>query len=155
MSTTLINDLINRKEIHFGDNVLQIIDLFARKQESTTKLDDKFFSQYWQAYAWCAILGFHYEKRIEKAELPNKQSFYFHTIWNGSQDIAHGLILMALGALKQEDASKMFDSRKLLTIISEHAEGGAKYVLDIKETPGLERKFDSPDDYLLELLERK
>lgn len=152
---TLINDLINKKEIHFGEGVLKIIDLFSRKQESTSKIDDKFFSKYWQAYAWCAIIGFYNNKRIEGASLPNKTSFYFHTIWNGSQDIANGLLLMAIGKIESDEVKEILNPRKLLTIISEYAEGGANYIFDIRETPGSERMFDSPDDFLLEILKRK
>ena len=34
---------INKKNVHYGSNVEQIRNLFARKQESLSKKDDKFF----------------------------------------------------------------------------------------------------------------
>jgi hypothetical protein len=39
-------------------------------------------------------------------------------------------------------------------IIIEYAEGGAKHILEIRQTPGFERKFDSPDDYIMEVMKR-
>jgi hypothetical protein len=145
----------NKKNVHYGNYVEQIKDLFARKQESLKKQDDKFFSKYWQVYAWAAIIGFINDKREEGAELPFQSSFQFQMITNGSDTIANGLLLMALGKVKTLDIKDILSSRKLLTIISEYAEGGAKYILEIRQTPGFERKFDSPDDFFIEIIKRK
>lgn len=146
---------INRRNVHYGNYVEQIKDLFARKQESLKKQDDKFFSKYWQVYAWAAIIGFKNDKREEGADLPYQSSFQFQMITNGSDTIANGLLLMAIGKVKTKEVKEILNSRKLLTIISEYAEGGAKHILEIRQTPGFERKFDSPDDYLIEIIKRK
>lgn len=145
---------INKRNVHYGNYVEQIKDLFARKQESLKKQDDKFFSKYWQVYAWAAIIGFINDKREEGAELPFQSSFQFQMITNGSETIANGLLLMALGKIEAKEAKGILNSRKLLTIISEYAEGGARHILEIRQTPGFERKFDSPDDYLIEIIKR-
>jgi hypothetical protein len=145
---------INKRDVHYGNNLEQIKDLFARKQETLKKQDDKFFSRYWQVYAWAAIIGFVNNKREEGAELPFKNSFQFQMITNGSETIANGLLLMAFGKVKDSDVKDLLNARNLLTIISEFAEGGAKHILEIRQTPGFERKFDSPDDYILEILKR-
>jgi len=145
----------NKKNVHYGNYVEQIKDLFARKQESLKKQDDKFFSKYWQVYAWAAIIGFINDKREEGADLPFKNSFQYQMITNGSDTIANGLLLMALGKIKTLIIKDILNSRKLLTIISEYAEGGAKYILEIRQTPGFERKFDSPDDFFIEIIKRK
>ena len=145
---------INERNVHYGNYVEQIRDLFARKQESLRRQDDKFFSKYWQVYAWAAIIGFIHNKREEGIDLPNKSSFQFQMITNGSETIANGLLLMAIGKIEGKEAKDILNSRKLLTIISEYAEGGAKHILEIRQTPGYERKFDSPDDYFMELLKR-
>lgn len=145
---------INRRKVHYGNYVEQIRDMFARKQESLKKQDDKFFSKYWQVYAWAAIIGFINDKREEGAELPNQTSFEYQMITNGSQSVADALLLMAIGKVEAKEAKDILNSRKLLTIISEYAEGGAKHILEIRQTPGWERKFDSPDDYLIEIVRR-
>lgn len=145
---------INKRNVHYGANVEQIRDMFARKQESLRTKDDKFFSKYWQVYAWAAIIGFVNNKREENAELPNQSSFQYQMITNGSDTIANGLLLMAIGKIEAKEAKDILNSRKLLTIISEYAEGGAKHILEIRQTPGYERKFDSPDDYLIEIVKR-
>jgi hypothetical protein len=143
---------INKRNVHYGNNVEQIRDMFARKQESLSKKDDKFFSKYWQVYAWSAIIGFINDKRELGADLPNQSSFQYQMITNGSESIAHALLLMAIGKVEASKADDFLNSRKLLTIISEYAEGGAKHILEIRQTPGYERKFDSPDDFLLEVV---
>ena len=145
---------LNKRNVHYGEYVVQVRDLFARKQESIKREDDKFFSKYWQVYAWSAIIGFVNEKRINGADLPNQSSFQYQMISNGSDDIASGLLLMAIGKIDSNNVEDKLNSRKLLTIISEYAEGGAKYVLEIRETPGHERKFNSPDDYFYEVVSR-
>lgn len=145
---------INRRKVHYGNYVEQVRDMFARKQESLKKQDDKFFSKYWQVYAWAAIIGFINDKREEGAELPNQTSFEYQMITNGSQSVADALLLMAIGKVEAKEAKDILNSRKLLTIISEYAEGGAKHILEIRQTPGWERKFDSPDDYLIEIVRR-
>jgi hypothetical protein len=145
---------INKRKVHYGSNVEQIRDLFARKQESLSKKDDKFFSKYWQVYAWAAIIGFINDKREIKADLHNKTSFEYQMITNGSDSIAHALLLMAIGKIDTEKSEDFLKSREILTIISEYAEGGAKHILEIRQTPGYERKFDSPDDFLIEVVKR-
>lgn len=145
---------INKRNVHYGKHVEQIRDMFARKQESLSKKDDKFFSKYWQVYAWAAIIGFVNNKREEGIDLPHQSSFQYQMITNGSESIAHALLLMAIGKINAEKSEDFLNSRKLLTIISEYAEGGAKHILEIRQTPGFERKFDSPDDYLMEIVRR-
>jgi hypothetical protein len=146
---------INKKNVHYGDYVLKVRDLFSRKQESLAKQDDKFFSKYWQVYAWSAIIGFVNDKREVGADLPHQSSFQFQMISNGSETIANGLMLMAIGKIENAKVSDdILDSRKILTIISEHAEGGAKHILELRQTPGYETKFNYTDDYFLEIVDR-
>jgi len=145
---------INKKNVHYGSNVERIRDMFSRKQESLTKKDDKFFSKYWQVYAWASIIGFVNDKREIGSELMHQSSFQFQMITNGSESIAHGLLLMAIGKIEAKNSEDFLNSRKLLTIISEYAEGGAKHVLELRETNGYQGMFDSPDDYLMEIGKR-
>lgn len=153
MKEKLIIEL-NKKYIHHGDYVLKVRDLFSRKQENLSKQDDKFFSKYWQVYAWLAIIGFVNNKRIEGASLPHTSSFEFLRISNGSEIIANGLMLMAIGKIEAKTSDDILDSRKILTIISEYAEGGAKHILELRQTPGFEHKFNYADDYFFEIVDR-
>lgn len=145
---------INKKNVHYGDFVLKVRDLFSRKQESIARQDDKFFSKYWQVYAWSAIIGFVNDKREKDAQLPHQSSFQFQMISNGSEKIANGLMLMAIGKIEGKTSDDILDSRKLLTIISEYAEGGAKHILELRQTPGYESKFNYIDDYFMEIVSR-
>jgi hypothetical protein len=63
-------------------------------------------------------------------------------------------MLMAIAKMKTENFEDILDAKKIMTIISEYAEGGAKYILEIRQTPGLNEKFNFTDDYFYELLER-
>lgn len=145
---------INKRNVHYGNNVEQIRNMFARKQESISKKDDKFFSKYWQVYAWAAIIGFINNKREIDSALPHQTSFQYQMITNGSESVSQALLLMAIGKIDSPNIEDFLDPRKLLTIISEYAEGGAKYILEIRQTPGYERKFDNADDYLIEIIKR-
>lgn len=146
---------INKKNVHYGDYVLKVRDLFSRKQESLSKQDDKFFSKYWQVYAWAAIIGLVNNKREEGAPLLNQNSFQYQMIANGSESVANALTLMAIGKIEGKTSEDILDSRKILTIISEYAEGGAKHILELRQTPGFEHKFNYADDYFFEIVERK
>ena len=154
MKEKLIIEL-NKRNVHYGDCVLKVRDLFSRKQESISKQDDKFFSKYWQVYAWSATIGFINNKREIGAQLPHQSSFQFQMISNGSETIANGLMLMAIGKIDATKTDEILDSRKILTIISEYAEGGAKHVLELRQTPGFEHKFNYADDYFFEIVDRK
>lgn len=141
--------------IHHGDNVLKIRDLFSRKQQNNSSRDDKFFSKYWQVYAWAAIIGFINNKREINADLPHSRSFEFLRIWNGSETVANSLVLMAISKIETNSVEEFLNARNLLTVISEYAEGGAKHVLEIRETPGKEQTFNYADDYFYEIVERE
>lgn len=153
MSKRILTELEERY-VHFGNNVLKMIELFGRKQESDNVKDDKFFSKYWQVYAWAAIIGFVNDKREIGASLPNQSSFEFLRIRNGSESVAHALVLMALSKLNPDNILDEFQSRNILRVISEFAEGGAKHILEIRETPGKKAMFNAHDDYFSEILER-
>jgi hypothetical protein len=145
---------INKKNVHYGNYVEQIRNMFARKQENLSKKDDKFFSMYWQVYAWASIIGFINDKREVGSDLPHQSSFQYQMITNGSESISQALLLMAIGKIDTKNVDDFLNSRKILTIISEYAEGGAKYILEIRQTPGYERTFDSPDDFFIEIEKR-
>lgn len=156
MKDKLIID-INKKKVWYGTELLKVRDMFSRKEEkggNITKSDDKFFSNYWQVYAWAAIIGFMNDKRVENDPLPNRTSFEYQVISNASENISYALVLMAFGKMKGDNSEKLLDARAILTIISEYAEGGAKHVLELRGTPGMESKFNLASDYFREIFER-
>lgn len=149
---------INSRGVHYGEYTKKIMDLFSRQEErgtNITKKDDRFFSQLWQAFAWAAIIGFREDKRLTNADLLHKTSFKYQTITNSSEDIAHGLILMAIGKIKAKTSNEILNSREVLNIIGEYAEGGSKHILEIRQTPGSETQFNYSDDFFLEIFKRK
>lgn len=148
---------VNKKKVWYGNELLKVRDLFSRKEEkgfNITRADDKFFSNYWQVYAWAAIIGFLHEKRVQGDPLPNRTSFEYQVISNASESIAYALVLMAIGKMTTTAVEELLDSREILTIISEYAEGGAKHVLELRDTPGYESKFNYAGDYFEEIYER-
>jgi hypothetical protein len=156
MKDKLIVD-VNKKKVWYGDELLKVRDMFSRKEEkgvNITRADDKFFSNYWQVYAWAAIIGFMNDKRIKGAPLLNRVSFDYQVISNASENIAYSLVLMAIGKMEITTSEELLDSREILTIISEYAEGGAKQVLELRDTPGMESRFNYAGDYFREIFER-
>lgn len=153
MSARLVAEM-NKRYVHQGINTIKIRDLFSRKQENIQVKDDKIFSKYWQVYAWCAIIGFINNKRDVGVDLPNQNSFEFERITNGSSIISYSLILMGISKIDSDNVDDILDAKKIHTIISEYAEGGARHILEIRATPGQEGRFNFTDDYFFELLDR-
>ena len=75
-------------------------------------------------------------------------------IWNGTEMVANSLVLMAISKIETDNIEEFLNPRKILTVISEFAEGGAKHVLEIRETPGKEQTFNYADDYFYEIVDR-
>lgn len=146
---------LNKSTVWYGEKVQKVRDLFSRKEQKVTSRDTEFFTQYWQVFAWSAIIGFLNNKSIPNADLKNKTSIpSFKTIHSNGEDIAQALILMAIGKMKVDIPNDILKPRKVLNIIGEYAEGGAQHVLEMRETEGNENLFDHPDDYLMEIYHR-
>lgn len=140
--------------VWYGDYLEEVRNLFSRKEQRIETEDIKFFSQYWQVFAWAAIIGFVNDRRIVGANLGNKTSIAsFKIIQNGSEDISQALVLMALSKMEGQSVDQLLKPRAILNILGEYAEGGARFILEQRESnQGL---FDNPDDYLLEIFDRK
>ena len=155
MTTETFISELNRLPVWYGKNVEEIRNLFSRKEQQISKKDSQFFSQYWQVFAWAAIIGFLHDKRIDDAELVNKTSIpAFKTIYNNGEDIGQALILMAISKIKSDNPEDILKPRKILNIIGEYAEGGARYILELRESSENNTLFDHPDDYLMEIYQR-
>jgi hypothetical protein len=129
-------------------------DKFCRKESDIEKKDNLFFAQYWQGFAWAAVLGFLNNRRIPLDPKTKDSSFKFGVIRRNGPSIAEALILMAIA--KSEGSYEIFEKpTEIALIISEYATGGATIINEIRETPGSENKFDFPDDFLSEIEDRK
>lgn len=131
----------------------QVRDTFCRKQEDIKTTQNRFFSQYWQGYAWAAILGFIKNRSRDLDSKTKNSSFRFQVISNQSPRIANALVLMAI-AKSGKDIEVVKEPEVLAKIISEYAKGGAEFIKEVRETPGMENYFDSEDDFRNELLDR-
>lgn len=148
-----IQNSINNMSVYYDaewDNLIG--SNYCRKEEKIKNIERKFFSQYWQGFAWSAIIGF-IKNRKESLDSQKKSSFKYDVINNNAPLVADALLLMAIS--KSQDIDKLLQPRELLTIISEYAKGGAYYVKEILETPGKENYFDSEMDYIKEIMNRK
>jgi len=128
-------------------------DKFCRKLEDIEKKDNLFFSQYWQGFAWAAIIGFLNNRRIPLESKSKESSFKYGVIMRQSSIIADALLLMAIAKSGMGD-ELLEKPTELVAIISEYATGGAIIINEIRDTPEKEIMFNYPDDYLSEIEDR-
>lgn len=151
--SSIVQDL-NSKLINYDDEWANgIRDKFCRKEESISLKERKFFSQYWQGFAWAAIIGFLNDRRSSLDPKSKNSSFRFQVISNQAPKIAEALILLAI-AKSGSNYEILMQPDEIATILSEYAKGGAEYIKEIRETPETENFFDNEDDFRNELLDR-
>lgn len=151
--SSILQDL-NGKPINYDDVwATEVRDKFCRKEESISKKDRQFFSQYWQGFAWAAIIGFLNDRRSLLDPKTKNSSFKFQVITNQAPKIADALILLAI-AKSGSNYEILMRPEEIATILSEYAKGGAEYIKEIRETPETENFFDNEDDFRNELLDR-
>ena len=120
-----------------------IIEKLSRKQAEEGG-DRKFFNQYWQPYAWAAIMGFKNDRRVPIIDKTDTDVFRFGVINNQAPDILKSLVVMAIGKMddKVEDNSEFLnDPYKIVSIIDEYANGGFELI---------NRKLNKNVDYFYE-----
>ena len=145
---------LNSKPLHYDEVwANEIRDRFCRKEENIRETQNRFFSQYWQGFAWTAIIGFIKDRRSPLDQKTKSFSFRFQVISNQAPKIAEALILLAI-AKSGRNYEILLQPDEIANIISEYAKGGAEYIKEVRETPGTENLFDSEDDYRNELLDR-
>lgn len=151
---SLINEVGLQRAIYDEIWAENVRDKYCRKAQDITDTQNRFFSQFWQGYAWSAIIGFIKDRR-SKLILNSKDSFgKFDIIGNNAPTVLICLIYLAISK-SDSDYQILSRPQEIALIISEYAKGGAEYIKEIKETPGMETYFNSEDDFLNELLERK
>lgn len=151
--SSIVQDL-NGKLINYDDVwATEIRDRFCRKEENIRETQNRFFSQFWQGFAWAAIIGFLKDRRSPLDSKTKQASFRFAQINNNAPKVAEALILLAI-AKSGSNYEILMQPDEIASIMSEYAKGGAEYIKEIRETPGTENLFDSEDDFRNELLDR-
>ena len=150
---SIVQDL-NAKRINYDETwATEVRDKFCRKEENIRETERQFFSQYWQGFAWAAIIGFIKDRRSPLDPKTKNSSFNFQVITNNAPKIADALILLAI-AKSGCNYEILMQPDEIATIMSEYAKGGAEYIKEIRETPETENFFDNEDDFRNELLDR-
>ena len=148
----ILHDIQAKKVLYDSSLEKYVLNRFCAKQADIDIDGSTYFSQFWQGFAWAAILGFIHNRRI-KLESPTKSSFDMGVVARQGRLIFKSLILMAIS--KSEDGIEIVkDPSRILMILSEYAKGGAEYIEELRSTPGKENYFNSPSNYMEEIMQR-
>lgn len=147
--TKTIFQMAEDKYINYDENVRRLIEVITRQQGNIDLDDRRVFGKHIHAFIWAFFTGVYEDKRITPEKWEYDQTFSLGTMHRDQAGLAADtMLLIGLGEIKVEDLDKTFTSnsgiRKLLNIISSFAEGGAKHILEIRETEGNETYLDSP-----------
>ena len=148
----ILDDILTKKVLYDSSLEKYVLDRFCAKQADIDIDGSTFFSQFWQGFAWAAVLGFINNRRIE-LESPTKSSFDMGVVARQGRLIFKSLILMAIS--KSEDGIEIVkDPSRILLILSEYAKGGAEYIEEFRNTPGKENYFNSHSEFMEEIMNR-
>lgn len=107
-----------------------IIEKLSRKQAEEGG-DRKFFNQYWQPYAWAAIMGFRNDRPVPITDKTENDVFRFGAMNNQAPDILKALVIMAIGKLDDDienNSEFLKNASKIVSIIDEYANGGFELI---------------------------
>ena len=148
----ILQDILTRSVNYDSSLEESVLNKFCVKQGGISVEKDAFFSQLWQGFAWATIIGFIHNKRL-KLTNPLPASFKMSVISNQNPLIFKSLILMAISKSKN-GIEILEDPSKIVMILSEYAKGGAEYIEEIRATPGKANYFNSPEDFIEEIMDR-
>ena len=127
-----------------------ILHKYAKNKGAGQIDTSNYFSELWQAFAWAAIMGFHYGKR--KPLTGEKVThFKFSTINSNASDVFNSLILFAVA---KESYSILKNASDVKKVIEEYANGGFEIISTILKEKGNEY-FGFDASYLEEVMSRK
>jgi len=126
----------------------EIIVKFSNKQGG----DFNVFSYHWQCFAWAAVIGFFYEKRLPlQAPLADKP-FSLNTMRNNNGDkVTQALLCMCIAKAGTLDILKEPD--KAISLINEYANGGFCYIQNLIDNG--ENLFNDLEKVKQEIFKRK
>jgi len=139
---SIINEIIEYSPKIEIINKDYIIRKLARKQAEEGG-DRKFFNQYWQPFAWAAIIGFLNERRIPITGKYDSNVFNYSVINNQSPNILKSLIIIAIGKFEnkyspEKEIELLKNPKEIIRIIDEYANGGFEII---------SRKLNNDPDY--------
>lgn len=140
---SIINEIISCSPKIRKEYKEKIIEKLSRKQAEEGG-ERKFFNQYWQPFAWAAIIGFINNRPIPITDKYDSDVFKYSVINNQAPDILKSLIVMAIGKFKkdiQNEESLLNDTNEITRILDEYANGGFEII---------SRKLEKNPDYFYE-----
>ena len=152
---SIINEILvysPKVEIAYKDSI--IVKLSKKQAEEGG--DRKFFNQYWQPFAWAAVLGFKNDRRIPLEGKTDSDMFKFSVMNNQAPDILKALIIMAIGKFDNNEnieyqLKKLKKADIIVNIINEYANGGFEIISrKLKEDPDY---FYDHNKFIEDLLE--
>ena len=104
----------------------EIIVKFSNKQGG----DYNVFSYHWQCFAWAAVIGFFYERRLALQTPLADKPFSLNTMRNNDgEKVAQALLCMCIAKTGTLDILKEPD--KAISLINEYANGGFHYIQNL------------------------
>ncbi|MGI4822608.1 MAG: hypothetical protein ACRYFV_15470 [Janthinobacterium lividum] len=135
-----------RYEQHYRESIIE------RYSEARGKVNNRpTFSQFWQCYAWAAVLGF-INNRRRALIAPTSTSFMFGTIVANGPLVYKALLCSAI-AKSEEGIDVLRNPKDLITIIEEYANGGFDLIADTLEEKG-KFHFDDFGKMIMEVMNR-
>jgi hypothetical protein len=125
-----------------------IIVKFSNKQGG----DFNVFSYHWQCFAWAAVIGFLYEKRLPLQTPIADKPFSLNTMRNNSgEKIAQALLCMCIAKAGSLDILK--EPKNAIELINEYANGGFYYIQNLIDNG--ENSFNDLEKVKQEIFKRK
>lgn len=160
MEESLIS-IIDNKKLYYGTSVRGLIELITRVQGKVDLDAQNIFGKHIHAFTWAFFTGLNHNKKEKNPSWEYKDTFSLGTIKrDGADVVADVMVMVALNEFKisniEEDFTKNSSIREILNIISCYAEGGAKYILEIREGNDLNSKtyLNNIDDFYEEIINR-
>jgi len=110
------------------------------------------FGSLWECFAWAAIIGFIYEKRLPLTPPMSDKPFNLQTMKNnGGEKISDSLICLCIA--KEQSLDFLKNPEKVISIINEYANGGFYHIQTMIDNG--EHSFRSFEDVKQEIFSRE
>jgi hypothetical protein len=157
-SNTLFQ-IIEDKKLHYGEDLRSLISTITRTSSSINTEDHRVFGKHIHAFCWAFFHGVYYKKKETPDNWSYTDTFSIGTFYRDQGSIvADAMVMIALGELESKDFEKTITTqsgiRNILNIISSYAEGGAKHIMEIRDTDSTSNYLDAPYHFFDEINNR-